>query len=52
MPGSFSDYIVTIDVATGAVTSAHVSGILDTDDPITGETLAQDMDTFQVLATR
>lgn len=30
VPGSFSDYVVTIDVATGAVTSAHVSGILDT----------------------
>jgi hypothetical protein len=30
VPGSFSDYVVTIDVASGAVTSAHVSGILDT----------------------
>lgn len=30
VPGSFSDYVITIDVASGAVTSAHVSGILDT----------------------
>jgi hypothetical protein len=30
VPGSFSDYVVTIDVASGAVTSAHVSGTLDT----------------------
>jgi hypothetical protein len=30
VPGSFSDYVITIDVASGAVTSAHVTGILDT----------------------
>src|SRR5262249_20058447 len=30
VPGSFSDYVITIDVASGAITSAHVSGTLDT----------------------
>lgn len=30
VPGSFSDYVITIDVATGTVTSAHVAGTLDT----------------------
>jgi hypothetical protein len=30
VPGTFSDYVMTIDVGSGAVTSAHVSGTLDT----------------------
>lgn len=30
VPGSFSDYVITIDVATGVVTSANATGILDT----------------------
>lgn len=30
VPGSFTDYVITIDIATGAVTSAAARGILDT----------------------
>ncbi len=30
VPGSFSDYVITIDVATGVVTSAAATGVLDT----------------------
>lgn len=30
VPGSFSDYVITIDVDTGAVLSAGVTGVLDT----------------------